>query len=226
MAECTTIDAVFKKLVTKQLVNTMPSKLRMDFRKKANNWRGGRETGRRLYASSSPHAGIDRGDEGVGVKASGGRLQAPRVRRGGALKIRACLNRAMTEKKPQLSGGAGLDKGGGPKELVKCYNCSELGHISTRCSGRASYYCRDGKGHLVARDGLVEGTRVTDILLDMGCTETMVREDLVPENKLLPGEAYMCAHRDMVVYPLANITIEVEGSPAETAGKRRRAERK
>ena len=59
----------------------------------------------------------------------------------------------------------------------------------------------------------MEGTAVSDILLDTGCTHTMVRGDLVPEEKLLPEEAatVLCAHGDTVLYPLARVRIDVEG---------------
>ena len=33
----------------------------------------------------------------------------------------------------------------------------------------------------------MEGTAVSDILLDTGCTRTMVKGDLVPENNLFTG---------------------------------------
>ena len=38
-----------------------------------------------------------------------------------------------------------------------------------------------------------------DIVLDTGCSRTMVRQDLVAEEKLLEGEAVTirCAHGDM-----------------------------
>lgn len=51
------------------------------------------------------------------------------------------------------------------------------------------------------------------ILLDTGCSRTMVRQDLVPQEKILEGEAVMirCAHGDMVLYPLAEIDMEVDG---------------
>ena len=69
----------------------------------------------------------------------------------------------------------------------------------------------------MARAGLVEGTAVSDILLDTGCTHTMVRRDLVPDDNLLPGEAVtvLCAHGDTAVYPLARVTIDVEGFKME-----------
>ena len=81
------------------------------------------------------------------------------------------------------------------------------------CPEKASYFVKDGWGQSVARAGRVEGTAVLDILLDTGCTHTMVRSDLVAEENLLPGEAVtvLCAHGDTVLYPLARDTINVEG---------------
>ena len=58
---------------------------------------------------------------------------------------------------------------------------------------------------------------VSDILLETGCTCTMVRADLVPEENLLTGEAatVLCAHGDTVLYPLARVRIDVEGVDME-----------
>ena len=41
----------------------------------------------------------------------------------------------------------------------------------------------------------------------------MVRADLVPDNNLIAGEAITlrCAHRDTVLYPLADVTMDVGG---------------
>ena len=41
----------------------------------------------------------------------------------------------------------------------------------------------------VSKVGLVEGKQVKSILLDTGCSRTLVRKDLVPQHKLLHGEA-------------------------------------
>ena len=38
---------------------------------------------------------------------------------------------------------------------------------------------------MVAKLGSVEGTAVNDILLDTGCSRTLVQKDLVPKEKLL-----------------------------------------
>ena len=98
---------------------------------------------------------------------------------------------------------------------MKCYNCSKYGHISAQCPEKASLFCGGGIGRSVVRTGLVEGVEVFDVLLDTGCTRMMVRSDLFPENKLLPGEAVTCtvhcAHADMVLYQLADVEIKVEG---------------
>jgi predicted aspartyl protease len=65
----------------------------------------------------------------------------------------------------------------------------------------------------VPQVGVVEGREVGDILLDTGCSRTLVREDLVPAKKFLAGEAVAirCAHGDTVLYPLAEVEIEVGG---------------
>ena len=69
------------------------------------------------------------------------------------------------------------------------------------------------QGSEILRSRKVEGTQVKDILLDTGCSRTLVRKDLVPEDSLLAGEAVAirCAHGDTVLYPLAQVQLEVEG---------------
>ena len=55
-----------------------------------------------------------------------------------------------------------------------------------------------------------------DILLDTGCTRTMVRVDLVtPEKVLEDAVEIQCAHGDGVWYPLANVEMQVEGLEIE-----------
>ena len=71
------------------------------------------------------------------------------------------------------------------------------------------------------RNGSVEGRQVEGILLDTGCALTMVRKELVPEEKILMGDAVTirCAHGDTVLYPLAALELEVDGIsiPVEAA---------
>lgn len=56
---------------------------------------------------------------------------------------------------------------------------------------------------------------MSDILLDTGSSQTLVHQELVPESQFKDGEAVAirCAHRDTVLYPLVEVTMEVEGKP-------------
>ena len=68
---------------------------------------------------------------------------------------------------------------------------------------RASY-------QIALRAGLIEGKPVSDITLDTGLNRTLVRKDLVPARKLVQGEIpVLCAHGDIITYPIAEIEIEV-----------------
>ena len=61
--------------------------------------------------------------------------------------------------------------------------------------------------------GRVEGTLVESIVLDTGCSRTLVRSNLIPQDKVLEGEvvAIWCAHGDTVLYPLALVHLEING---------------
>ena len=60
--------------------------------------------------------------------------------------------------------------------------------------------------------GKLEGIQVRDILLDTGCSRTLVHKDLLSKDNLLAGEAVAirCAHGDTVLYKLAQVQLEVE----------------
>lgn len=62
-----------------------------------------------------------------------------------------------------------------------------------------------------AKPGIVEGPGVSNILLDTGCSRTLVQKDLVPKEKLLDGAVVpiRCAHGDTVLYPLAKVGVEM-----------------
>ena len=61
--------------------------------------------------------------------------------------------------------------------------------------------------------GTVEGQLVNNIVLDTGCSRTLVRSDLLREKDFSQGETVtvQCAHGDVVTYPLARVELEVEG---------------
>jgi len=104
---------------------------------------------------------------------------------------------------------------------VECFNCHKKGHYSANCPGNDGLFCRGvstpqkncGLASGLTKPGIIEGKTVTDILLDTGCSRTLIHQKLVPEDKLLPGEAVTirCAHGDTVLYPLAQVHLEVDG---------------
>ncbi len=61
----------------------------------------------------------------------------------------------------------------------------------------------------------MEGQRVKEIVLDTGCKRTMVQHDLVTLDKIIQGDAatIRCAHGDTVLYPLAQVSLEIDGIP-------------
>uniref|UniRef100_A0A1X7UQR1 Peptidase A2 domain-containing protein n=1 Tax=Amphimedon queenslandica TaxID=400682 RepID=A0A1X7UQR1_AMPQE len=80
-----------------------------------------------------------------------------------------------------------------------------------QCPDKA-WFCGGGIPKRMSRSSvLVERTRVKDIVLDTGFTRTMVRCDLVPEDKLIELEAVAvrCAHGDTVLNPLAEEEMEL-----------------
>ena len=115
--------------------------------------------------------------------------------------------------------GGGIQK---PRSELKCFSCGQKGHIAMRCPAKALFCGRQqqaGKpfvgavgGMEVWRTGLVEGTQVADILLDTGCSRTLVRRDLVPLEKMRKGKVTIrCACGDTITYPLAEVEITVGG---------------
>ena len=102
---------------------------------------------------------------------------------------------------------------------VKCFNCEKSGHIAVNCPNTQVYFCSEKEDTGVYRSGLVEGQEVEKILLDTGCSRTMVHRALVPGHKYLEGDAVTirCAHGDTVLYPLAKIDMAVDGMPIKVA---------
>ena len=113
---------------------------------------------------------------------------------------------------------------------IQCFNCHQKGHYSSNCPHNAMY-CRGNKAERkdkviykveksdteMLKAGIIEGNATRNILLDTGCSRTLVHRDFVPSQKLLEGEALAirCAHGDTVLYPLARVTVEIDGQAFE-----------
>ena len=108
-------------------------------------------------------------------------------------------SKSVTKTKGNSTVATGRSKG--EQSNVKCYNCGQRGHISTKCPS-AALFCRleqpkqvlpanqtGFKPSSVCQSELVEGIQVDQIVLDTSCSRTMVRQDLVPESKIIEGDA-------------------------------------
>ena len=73
------------------------------------------------------------------------------------------------------------------------------------------YFVREGLAKKTLH-GKVEGQVANDILLDTGCFKTLVRRELVPREKILQEQVpFWCTHVETVMYPLANIEVQLGG---------------
>lgn len=80
------------------------------------------------------------------------------------------------------------------------------------CRGMQVKKVERAKTGCITRVGKIEGKLVQDILLDTGCSRTLVHREHVPQEKLIEGEAIaiQCMHGDTVLYPLAQLNIEID----------------
>ena len=111
---------------------------------------------------------------------------------------------------------------------IECFNCHKKGHYSCNCPSNA-LFCTgqqinrkrtrvcESKKNGVTKSGIIEGKAMNDILLDTGCSRTLIHKQHVPKEKMLEGEAVpiQCAHGDTVLYPLAQVKIEIDGKSFE-----------
>ena len=86
----------------------------------------------------------------------------------------------------------------GEKPLI-CYNCGGRGHTSRQCLSEAFFVGQGSRlitmGQPFCCEGLVEGQFVNDIVLDTGCSRTLVKSDLVREESREDCDGAVCTWR-------------------------------
>ena len=70
---------------------------------------------------------------------------------------------------------------------------------------------------LFSRSGLVNGSYVSDLVIDTGCNQSIVHASLVPKDRYVEGRSVRvrCVHGDIVTYPLADIDFLINDCPIE-----------
>ena len=215
--ECTTKQEVLEVVATEQLLNTLSEEIRVWVRERKPKTAA--EAGQ--LAEDYVQA-RKRGPATAPTHGGNRRQEAMERRRCHTCNVVGHLARDCP--KGDKNGGNSAVPGPSQryKKEVECYNCHQKGHIATRCPA-AVLYCGVEKGthhqqglgarpkSEVYRSGWVEGQPVEKVLLDTGCSRTMVRQDLVPQHKILEGDSMTvrCAHGDTVLYPL--VELEVDG---------------
>eukprot|EP00731_Ephydatia_muelleri_P003135 Em0001g3135a len=210
---CTTVDELLDVIVKEQLVDTLPQALKVWVSEREPS--SSKEAGE-LADSYLQARGLERGGAGRGEH--GERLSLDREqqwpRREKVEEDRKNPGDQGYPRKQEASGRRGLGN-------TRCYNCSKTGHLSWNCPEKALYSHSRGNDitrrqtdRTVLRSGFVEGNKVEDIVLDTGCSRTMIRRDLVPTTKILDDAVTVqCAHGDTVAYPLAVVELTVDGLP-------------
>ena len=201
---CKTKEEVIELIIMEQLLNTMPPNVRI--------WVGERKP------QTSVEAGQLADDyQQARRRAQDGSRQEPKKVPNLQRKCHTCSETGHLARDCPKQGNNSMRREQPRKQEsdICCFNCHQKGHVSRNCPSNA-LFCGNrasSNGEALRKQGLVEGKRAKSILLDTGCSRTVVLEKFVPREKILEGEAVTicCAHGDTVLYPLAEVDIEVDG---------------
>ena len=159
LSECESAEEAIERIVVEQLVNTLPSDLRIwlserkpvtsvEAGKLADDYAQARRQVRRTPIDQKEDGGGGGPDKRKCHKYGGEghfKRNCPVKDEPGADRARASPGRNRT------------DKG------IKCFNCHRYGHMSMNCPDKANFYCGDQLGRSVVRDGKVEGAVVLEV---------------------------------------------------------------
>ena len=206
--ECTTVRVVVEMIVEEQLLDTMPASVRVwvHERKPQDSAEAAQladDYAQAWKVSGSGQSGSKRGERHAEQRRCFGCKQVGHVEQDCPM---------------QRDGSRGGAPSGGPVQQgrkapsLKCFNCGGIGHHARQCPGNALFCHGHGwqRRQGLTLHGVVEGQVVDDILLDTACSKTLVWRELVPQEKILPEQVpILCAHGDTVMYPLANIEVQL-----------------
>ena len=232
---CETKEELKDLVVLEQLVNTLPDEVRVwvKERKPKTSMEAGQLADDYIQARKQNAGGTSSSMNRKFAERPGQPRPCQRCGKPGH-QARDCrtIFRPRGQEKGLEDAGKRLDKPKRDLKDVECFNCHKKGHYSSNCPHNAMF-CREKQGNHgrrasgtqvqkcektgVSKSGLVEGKPVDNILLDTGCSRTLIHQSLVPKEKLLEGEAVAirCAHGDTVLYPLAQVDLEIDGQPLE-----------
>ena len=210
--QCKTLDEVSEVVVTGQVLTSMPEDIRIWVREKkpATAAEAGQLTGdyiqargpishsRRTEQTKRP----DNRDRPTNLRSE----PAVQARKGSTYQPRPQGNSTTGRTSFQNTRNQPMRRG-----EVTCYTCGNRGHMSMQCPSRPTINVDAlPKKTEVYRTGIVGGVPVTDIVLDTGCSQTLVHRDLVPDEHLSGEEvAIHCAPGDVLKYPVANVQLMI-----------------
>ena len=128
---------------------------------------------------------------------------------------RDCLQKGARDVRMQVEPGTSGTRQG-DREQVRCFRCHQKGHFANKCPTQSVFFSyKVPAGHNgLARAGAVEETPVEGVVLDTGAAKTMIHRDLVPVEKVSRETVdILCAHGDVVSYPLAEVSMKVGDQP-------------
>ena len=206
---CSTTEELMELIVVEQLLETLPSHVRIWVRERKPTT--GVEAGQLADDYFEARRGTNRGSERPTNRPAAPTNRQPSEKPTEPRKCFTCGSTAhLRNDCPKRSESTRPE---GKLATLKCFNCGNRGHISERCPAKPTLYCSLGERNgQLSRTGKVAGTTVDGIFLDSGCARTLVRRQLVPESAIQNDVVEIrCVHGDATQYPVAELEIEVDG---------------